>query len=153
MREAGLSSDLEDSDSLLPGSGNGGTLSSVRLRGALEDFGRRGSGSSMLMDFFPMTPGMKDFLLSFLDMVTGDGLPASGRSSSPERLMRANILDCFLGTVLMSPVGAVVRISGAMVRWLAESPETGEEQGGKVAGWEATDLAGLEERARQREHS
>lgn len=65
-----LSSDLEDSDSLFPGSGKaGGGFSSIRLCGALDDFGRGGSGSSILIDFFPFNigPGMNDFLLSFFD--------------------------------------------------------------------------------------
>lgn len=113
-----LSSDLDDSDSRLPGSGSGGGgVSSVRVRGVLEDLGRLGSGSSMLMDFFPCdtAPGTKDFLRSFFDM-PGVGRAGSARSSSPDFLRRENILDCFLGTVLLkSPVGAVVMMSGGAV--------------------------------------
>lgn len=126
MRNPELSSDLDDSDNLLPGRGSGGALSSVRVRGALDDFGRLRSGSSMLMDFFPLdtVPGKNDFLLSFLDRVD-TGLAASVRSSSPERLMRENILDCFLGTVLKSPRGAVVTMSGAVVPESADDAEIG----------------------------
>lgn len=99
VRPVELSSDLEDSESLLPGSGRAGGVSSTRLRGVLDDFGRGRSGSSMLTDFFPfeIDPGMNDFLLSFFDSAWCAGA-ASVRSSSPERLMRENILDCFLGT-------------------------------------------------------
>lgn len=71
MRPPELPSDLDDSDCRLPGNGSGGGgVSSVRVRGMLEDFGRLDSGSSMLMDFFPfdIAPGTKDFLRSFFDM-------------------------------------------------------------------------------------
>lgn len=119
----------------------------MRVRGALDDFGRRGSGSSMLMDFFPSAPGTKDFLLSFLEIATGAGVAACGRSSSPERLMRANILDCFRGTVVKSPVGAVLRISGAIVTWLAESPEPGEKKSVSVGSNEPRGTGGAESSA------
>lgn len=124
MRLPELSSDLDDSDNLLPVSGNGGGFSSIRLCGVLDDFGRLGCGSSILMDFFPFTValGMKDFLRSFLDKTwTGSG-GGGMRSSSPERLRRENILDCFLGIGFKSAVaGAVVMISGARGTGGAES--------------------------------
>lgn len=61
-----LSSDLEDSDNLVPGSGSGGCWTAPLLEGAFDDFGR--FGSSILIDILPFeeTPGRKDFRLSFL---------------------------------------------------------------------------------------
>lgn len=130
MRLPELSSDLDDSDNLLPGSGNGGGFSSIRrLCGALDDLGRLGSGSSMLMDFFPFTvaPGINDFLLSFLVKPGVGSDEGAVRSSSPERRRRENILDCFLGTVLKSTAGAVVMISGAVASLSAAAPTDWEE--------------------------
>lgn len=116
MRLPELPSDLDDSDNLLPVSGNGGGFSSIRLCGALDDLGRLGCGSSILMDFFPLTValGIKDFLRSFLVMTWAGSGGGATRMSSPERLKRENILDCFLGMAVISAVGAVVMISGAV---------------------------------------
>lgn len=60
-----LSSDLEDSDNLVPGNGSGGCWTAPLVEGAFDDFGR--FGSSILIDVFPLDePGRKDFRLSFL---------------------------------------------------------------------------------------
>lgn len=95
----------------------------------MDDLGRLASGSSMLMDFFPVEYGTNDFLRSFFvkGCWTGDWL-CSWRSSSPERLKRANILDCFLGTVLNSTVGAVVMISGGAFEPASAGPAEGWEE-------------------------
>lgn len=60
-----LSSDLEDSDSLVAGNGSGGCWTAPLVEGAFDDFGR--FGSSILIDIFPLeVPGRNDLRLSFL---------------------------------------------------------------------------------------